>query len=101
MAGKYKPFLAAIFLQVGYAGMDILSKAALNQERSEERVLVKKRGHDNSGNGMTVNDECIIAQTLVLALDKISFPAYPSCKKIGARNGLYLTAIFCPMISLD
>ncbi|XP_039055579.1 WAT1-related protein At2g37460-like isoform X2 [Hibiscus syriacus] len=39
-AGKYKPFLAAILLQVGYAGMDILSKAALNQGMSNYALVV-------------------------------------------------------------
>ncbi|XWS43688.1 hypothetical protein CRYUN_Cryun16bG0124900 [Craigia yunnanensis] len=38
--GKFKPFFAAIFLQVGYAGMDILSKAALNQGMSNYALVV-------------------------------------------------------------
>ncbi|KAK8600175.1 hypothetical protein V6N12_050033 [Hibiscus sabdariffa] len=39
-SGKYKPFLAAVFLQVGYAGMDILSKTALNQGMSNYALVV-------------------------------------------------------------
>ncbi|KAE8735953.1 Detected protein of unknown function [Hibiscus syriacus] len=31
---KFKPYFAAIFLQFGLAGMDVLSKAALNQAMS-------------------------------------------------------------------
>ncbi|OMO97138.1 Drug/metabolite transporter [Corchorus olitorius] len=38
--GKYKPYLAAMFLQVGLAGMDILSKAALNQGMSNYALVV-------------------------------------------------------------
>ena len=38
--GKFKPFFAVIFLQVGYAGMDILSKAALNQGMSNYALVV-------------------------------------------------------------
>ncbi|XP_039068012.1 WAT1-related protein At2g37460-like [Hibiscus syriacus] len=39
-ACKYKTFLAAILLQVGYAWMDILSKAALNQGMSNYALVV-------------------------------------------------------------
>ncbi|KAA3463845.1 WAT1-related protein [Gossypium australe] len=38
--GKFKPYFAAIFLQVGLAGMDILSKAALNQGMSNYVLVV-------------------------------------------------------------
>ncbi|KAL4354089.1 hypothetical protein GQ457_06G007800 [Hibiscus cannabinus] len=38
--GKFKPYFAAIFLQVGLAGMDILSKAALNQGMSNYALVV-------------------------------------------------------------
>ncbi|XWS67015.1 hypothetical protein CRYUN_Cryun05aG0249900 [Craigia yunnanensis] len=38
--GKFKPFFAAMFLQVGLAGMDILSKAALNQGMSNYALVV-------------------------------------------------------------
>ncbi|XVF08045.1 hypothetical protein REPUB_Repub06bG0191600 [Reevesia pubescens] len=38
--GKFKPFLAAIFLQVGLGGMDILSKTALNQGMSNYALVV-------------------------------------------------------------
>ena len=38
--GKYKPFFAAIFMQVGLSGMDILSKAALNQGMSNYALVV-------------------------------------------------------------
>ncbi|XVF55335.1 hypothetical protein PTKIN_Ptkin06aG0028900 [Pterospermum kingtungense] len=37
---KLKPYLAAIFLQVGFAGMDVLSKAALNQGMSTYALVV-------------------------------------------------------------
>ncbi|GLT92498.1 hypothetical protein SLE2022_103320 [Rubroshorea leprosula] len=37
---KIKPYLAAIFLQVGLAGMDVLSKAALNQGMSNYVLVV-------------------------------------------------------------
>ncbi|KAK8685374.1 hypothetical protein V6N13_041377 [Hibiscus sabdariffa] len=39
-SGKYKPFLAAVSLQVGYAGMDILSKTALNPGMSNYTLVV-------------------------------------------------------------
>ncbi|KAE8730449.1 WAT1-related protein [Hibiscus syriacus] len=39
-SGKYKPFVAAVLLQVGYAGMDILSKTALNQGMSTYALVV-------------------------------------------------------------
>ncbi|KAE8689767.1 WAT1-related protein [Hibiscus syriacus] len=39
-SGKYKPILAAVLLQVGYAGMDILSKTALNQGMSNYALVV-------------------------------------------------------------
>ncbi|XP_022742004.1 WAT1-related protein At2g37460-like [Durio zibethinus] len=38
--GKFKPFFAAIFMQVGLAGMDILCKAALNQGMSNYTLVV-------------------------------------------------------------
>ncbi|XVE61832.1 hypothetical protein DITRI_Ditri06bG0070700 [Diplodiscus trichospermus] len=38
--GKFKPYFAAIFLQVGLAGMDVLSKAALNQGMSNYTLVV-------------------------------------------------------------
>ncbi|GMJ03072.1 Usually multiple acids move in and out Transporters 12 [Hibiscus trionum] len=38
--GKFKPYFAAIFLQVGLAGMDILSKVALNQGMSNYALVV-------------------------------------------------------------
>ncbi|XP_022747014.1 WAT1-related protein At2g37450-like isoform X3 [Durio zibethinus] len=38
--GKFKPFFAALFLQAGFAGMDILSKAALNQGMSNYALVV-------------------------------------------------------------
>ncbi|KAE8718590.1 WAT1-related protein [Hibiscus syriacus] len=38
--GKFKPYFAAIFLQVGLAGMDILSKAALNHGMSNYALVV-------------------------------------------------------------
>ncbi|XWS55709.1 hypothetical protein CRYUN_Cryun09bG0023800 [Craigia yunnanensis] len=38
--GKFKPFFATIFMQVGLAGMDILSKAALNQGMSNFALVV-------------------------------------------------------------
>ena len=37
---RAKPFVAVIFLQVGFAGMDILSKAALNQGMSNYVLVV-------------------------------------------------------------
>lgn len=38
--GRLKPYLAAMFLQVGLAGMDILSKSALNQGMSNYALVV-------------------------------------------------------------
>lgn len=38
--GKFKPYLAAIFMQVGLAGMDVLSKAALSQGMSNYVLVV-------------------------------------------------------------
>ncbi|KAE8735952.1 WAT1-related protein [Hibiscus syriacus] len=38
--GKFKPYFAAIFLQVGLAGMNVLSKAALNQRMSNYALVV-------------------------------------------------------------
>ncbi|XP_021289378.1 WAT1-related protein At2g37460 [Herrania umbratica] len=38
--GRFKPLFAAIFLQVGLAGMDVLSKAALNQGMSNYALVV-------------------------------------------------------------
>lgn len=35
-----KPFIAVIFMQVGLAGMDILSKAALNKGMSNYVLVV-------------------------------------------------------------
>ncbi|MBA0800811.1 hypothetical protein Gohar_011223, partial [Gossypium harknessii] len=40
LGGRYKPFCAAVFLQVGYAGMDILSKTALNLGMSNYVLVV-------------------------------------------------------------
>ncbi|PPS06153.1 hypothetical protein GOBAR_AA14512 [Gossypium barbadense] len=40
LGGTYKPFFAAVFLQVGYAGMDILSKTALNLGMSNYVLVV-------------------------------------------------------------
>ncbi|MBA0615855.1 hypothetical protein Godav_015963 [Gossypium davidsonii] len=40
LGGRYKPFFAAVFLQVGYAGMDILSKTALNLGMSNYVLVV-------------------------------------------------------------
>ncbi|XP_022868250.1 WAT1-related protein At2g37460-like [Olea europaea var. sylvestris] len=37
---KVKPFFAVVFLQFGYAGMDILSKAALNKRMSNYVYVV-------------------------------------------------------------
>jgi hypothetical protein len=37
---RAKPFVAVIFLQAGFAGMDILSKAALNQGMSNYVLVV-------------------------------------------------------------
>ncbi|KAJ1387259.1 hypothetical protein SESBI_40172, partial [Sesbania bispinosa] len=31
MIERVKPFIGVIFIQIGYAGMDVLSKAALNK----------------------------------------------------------------------
>ncbi|KAE8719092.1 WAT1-related protein [Hibiscus syriacus] len=38
--GKFKPFFAVIFLQVSFAGNDVLSKAALNQGMNNYAVVV-------------------------------------------------------------
>ncbi|KAL1545912.1 hypothetical protein AAHA92_22584 [Salvia divinorum] len=38
--GKAKPFLAVVFLQAGLAGMDIISKAALNEGMSNYVFVV-------------------------------------------------------------
>lgn len=37
---RIKPFLAVVFLQFGFAGMDVLSKAALNQGMSNYVLVV-------------------------------------------------------------
>ena len=37
---RMKPFIAVIFMQVGLAGMDVLSKAALNQGMSNYVFVV-------------------------------------------------------------
>jgi hypothetical protein len=37
---RLKPFLAVIFLQFGFAGMDVLSKAALNHGMSNYVLVV-------------------------------------------------------------
>ena len=37
---RAKPFLAVVFLQFGFAGMDVLSKAALNQGMSNYVLVV-------------------------------------------------------------
>ncbi|KAL2229453.1 UNVERIFIED_CONTAM: WAT1-related protein, partial [Sesamum indicum] len=38
--GKAKPFLCVVFLQAGVAGMDIISKAAMNQGMSTYVLVV-------------------------------------------------------------
>ncbi|GLT79251.1 hypothetical protein SLA2020_507450 [Shorea laevis] len=40
---KIKPYLAAILLQLGGAGMDVLSKAALNQGMSNYVLVVYRQ----------------------------------------------------------
>lgn len=37
---RMKPFIAVVFLQFGYAGMDVLSKAALNKGMSNYVLVV-------------------------------------------------------------
>ena len=37
---RAKPFIAVIFLQFGYAGMDVLSKAAMNKGMSNYVLVV-------------------------------------------------------------
>lgn len=37
---RMKPFIAVVFLQFGYAGMDVLSKAALNKGMSNYVFVV-------------------------------------------------------------